>query len=361
MTRREFLAGAVSSLLASKQVLGAKTVMDRPGEWLVRVEDNKLCRFLASRLDQTYSLSPKDLPGSRWLTPNTAVTRILQQPIRTAEAEVAQGMYRISLGDNFPLATEQGLFERACSDFAREGMVVSRNQAFLTLPPQVDQVQQFRQYHIPALRLPELWDRGVVDASLAPIVIMDTGVEQHPNLITNLDVHNSRVFCGLTDTDKVCHGTFIAGLCGALGYDGVHGVAGKARIVSVKVMDLVDILGQIVVSSTVASLLAGYYYLLNNHDVLSPNGLMVVVNAFGGWEDWPEIFSAITAGREIFLVVAASGTDGLLTSPFPGKYALRTDNVLCVGSFNRQGVLSRFSDMGRQVGRCTYGERKFST
>jgi len=142
----------------------------------------------------------------------------------------------------------------------------------------------------------------------------------------------------------------------ATGEDGgTSGIARRCRIISLKALDLVDILGHVQVQGTAASILAALYHVLNNYE-----GPLVVNMSIGWPADQPEIFQALKAGEEKFLVVVAAGNDTQTLAAYPAKYTRKLRNMLSVTSVNREGNLTSFGNIG-EVDMATFGVDMVST
>jgi subtilisin family serine protease len=206
------------------------------------------------------------------------------------------------------------------------------------------------------------------------VAIVDSGIDLgHPDLAPNLwtnpgeipgngidddangyvdDVHGFDFVDGDgTPQDANGHGTHVAGIVGARGGNGigVAGVAWRARLMAVRVLD-----GQ--ARGTTAAVAQGIRYAVDN-------GARIVNLSLAGPTSTPDLEEAVRyAGAHGVLVVAAAGNDGrdLAASPtFPAGYG--EDNVLGVAATARDGELSGVSDYGPGADLAAPGEEILST
>ncbi|MFL6717094.1 MAG: S8 family serine peptidase, partial [Burkholderiaceae bacterium] len=94
------------------------------------------------------------------------------------------------------------------------------------------------QWHVGKVGAPTAWDSAAGMGEGVKIAILDSGVDaSHPDLVGNL-VPGYNFVDGNADTNDTCgHGTAVAGTAAAVSNNssGVAGIAGKARIMPVKV------------------------------------------------------------------------------------------------------------------------------
>jgi len=202
------------------------------------------------------------------------------------------------------------------------------------------------------------WARATAGA--VTVAVVDTGVDlSHPDLAPNLwtnpgeipgngidddgdgfvdDVHGVNLLDGSGDpSDDNGHGTHIAGIVAARGDNGigVTGVAWRARIMAVKVLDA-NAAGDM---STVAS---GVRYAV-------AHGARVVNVSLSGPRPGADILAAIDEARAAGVaVVAAAGntsSDLDVTPAYPAS--LGEPNLVTVTASNRRGSLAPKASFGR--------------
>lgn len=203
-----------------------------------------------------------------------------------------------------------------------------------------------------------VWGRRVTGGNVV-VAVVDSGVDlRHRDLAANLwtnpgevagngvdddgngfvdDVHGADVVDGDGDpTDTDGHGTHVAGIIGARGNNrrGVAGVAWRARIMAVRVLDATN-------AGTTGGLAAGIRYAVRN------GARVVNVSANSPVAD-PEVEAALAeADRAGVLVVAAAGNAGAdlgASRSFPA--CTSAPNVLGVASTGHLRTLSAFSSYG---------------
>ena len=206
------------------------------------------------------------------------------------------------------------------------------------------------------------------------VAIVDSGIDLgHPDLAPNLwtnpgeiagngvdDDHNGYVddvhgydFVDWDGTpqDANGHGTHVAGIVAARGGNGigVSGVAWRARLMAVRVLDRQA-------RGTTTAVAEGLRYAVDN-------GARIVNLSLAGPTSTPDLEEAVRYAQDRgVLVVVAAGNDGadLAVAPtFPAAYA--EANVLGVAATTRDGGLSGVSDYGPGADLAAPGEEILST
>jgi serine protease AprX len=168
------------------------------------------------------------------------------------------------------------------------------------------------------------------------VVLMDTGIAEHPDLrgsvIARLDFVND----GATVHDPSGHGTFMAGLIAAHGPN-FKGVAPEAKLISLRVLDQNG-------TGTMHVVLAAFDWLLHNR---ASHNIEVLNLSFGAPQRSSyhrELLAGVVESAWLagVTVVAAAGNDG----PAPGTVAMPGADpfVITVGSFADQGTNSKNDD-----------------
>jgi subtilisin family serine protease/subtilisin-like proprotein convertase family protein len=192
---------------------------------------------------------------------------------------------------------------------------------------------------------PAAWD-VTTGTGQTIVAVIDTGVDlTHPDLAGNLwtdpatGAHGEDFISNTTnpqDTDG--HGTFVAGIIGAVGDNGV-GVAGvewHTRIMALRFM---------------ASDGGGYTSdAARAIDYAVAHGAKVVNLSWGGPSPDPALAASIGTARAAgVIVVTAAGNGGADTdsSPFyPASYDTQFDNVIAVAASDKTDALAGFSNFG---------------
>jgi serine protease AprX len=168
------------------------------------------------------------------------------------------------------------------------------------------------------------------------VVLMDTGIAEHPDLEGSVIARVDFVNDGATLLDPSGHGTFMAGLIAAHGKT-FKGVAPDAKLISLRVLDQDGI-------GTMHSVLAAFNWVLHNRTT----SRIKVLNLSFGAPQQSSYHRTLLAGvvESAWLagvaVVAAAGNDG----PMPGTVAMPGADpfVITVGSFADQGTLATNDD-----------------
>jgi hypothetical protein len=165
--------------------------------------------------------------------------------------------------------------------------------------------------------------------------VVDSGVDlQHPDLKANI-LSGGYDFVGNDSdpTDQNGHGTHVAGTIGAVGNNGigVAGVAWKARILPVRVLDASG-------SGLVSDVVKGYQYAASHAQIVNVS--------LGGDEPSQAEYDAIRSASNTLFVVAAgnSGANVDTTDSYPCGYDLA--NVVCVAATGANDQLASFSNYG---------------
>ncbi len=174
---------------------------------------------------------------------------------------------------------------------------------------------------------------GNVDGSGVKVAILDTGIDYtHPDLDANYaggyDFQNN----DNDPKDDNGHGTHCSGIVAAEDNDdGVIGVAPKASIYAVKVLDAQG-------SGYISTIVSGIDWAIDhNMDVIS----MSLGSSSSDSSLEESINRAYNAG---IVVVAASGNDGKEAISYPAKY----DDAIAVGATDKDNSLASFSNYGAE-------------
>jgi subtilisin family serine protease len=205
------------------------------------------------------------------------------------------------------------------------------------------------QWGLPAISAPDAWatTRGSFGAVIA---IVDTGVDlSHPDLAGKLLPGYDFVDDDTVPEDENGHGTFVAGVAGALTNNGqgVAGVSWASRILPLRVLDADG-------SGTDQSVADAIVY-------AADKGARVINLSLGGPDPSQLLDDAVDyATARGTVVVAATGNDGASSISWPARYA----PVVAVGSVRRAGpglMISSFSNRGTNIDVVAPGEGIVST
>ena len=233
--------------------------------------------------------------------------------------------------------------------------------------------QQWQLSHDGVMGAPRAW--GLARGAPVTVAIVDTGVDMtHRDLVANLwtnphevpgngvdddgdghvdDVHGWDMIAGDADpSDDNGHGTSLAGVVAARGDNGigVAGVAWRARIMPIKVVDA----GASAPSAAIAD---GIRYAV-------AHGADIVLLALAGTDPGAYLQDAVRAASDAgVLVVCAAGNGGhdIDTAPeYPASFAF--PNLVRVAATGRDGRLTRMSNLGpRTVDIAAAGDEILST
>lgn len=183
------------------------------------------------------------------------------------------------------------------------------------------------------------------------IFILDTGIDSdHPDLKANIDLKYCKDFTGSASgfEDVHGHGTHCAGIAAAVdNSEGIIGVAPKAKIVAVKVLDDFG-------RGTYANIIAGIRYVAD----LPISEKKIISMSLGGSSTTQAFEDAINyaIAKGCFVSAAAGNSYG---GPIghPGKYK----QVITVGSIGKTAQPSQFSSAGEEMDLAAPGEGIYST
>ncbi len=233
-------------------------------------------------------------------------------------------------------------------------------EAFVYLPIVMDcslpEYTETIRYNMSIIGAPLMWtlDNYCNLSEPMTIAIIDTGVDlDHPDLQANLVSGTTFVAGTLTPDDDEGHGTHVAGIAAALLNDmGVVGVAHRARIMPVKVLDFEG-------SGSTSSVVAGIRW-------AADNGADVINLSLGGYSFTSLEQDAVNyATAKGSLVIAAAGNCGLKVGNCPEQnatsYPAAFSNVLAVASTDANDEHSWFSTQQGYVEIAAPGSSIYST
>lgn len=272
--------------------------------------DSVLVRFdphATARLDRLVAAGVRGaeaVPGSEWIE------------LRTVPGGANAARVRLS-ADPAAAAVEP--------NYIRSAAVVPNDPAYAS---QRDELQP--------LHVEQAWGmQGVGFGSGQTIAIVDSGVDlNHPDLVGRLLAGRDFVQDDSVPQDVAGHGTAVAGVAAATADNGrgVAGVAGKAKILPVRVLDSQG-------NGTDADVAAGIIWATNH-------GADVINLSLGGPGESAALDDAVDhAQSHDVLVVAASGNEGWWVPSYPAA----VPGVVAVGATNNTGRAVYFSNRGWYV------------
>ena len=203
------------------------------------------------------------------------------------------------------------------------------------------------QWGLENIRAPEAWNVTPGGDNSVIIAIIDSGVQtDHPDLTPNLITGYNTVDGSNNTNDALGHGTWVAGIAAASINNGigVSGVAGKCKIMPIKVADS-D--GLILTSDTVEGVIWA-----------TDHGAKVINLSLGGTEYVQAEYEAIQyAYSRGVIVVASKGNANTTNANYPSDI----EHVIAVGSVGQTNVKSLFSNYGIALDVMAPGEAIGST
>lgn len=200
-----------------------------------------------------------------------------------------------------------------------------------------------QQWNIPAVNADAAWDNGL-DGHGVRLAVIDSGINRsHEDLAAASIADGVNIINGGTDvSDKLGHGTFIAGIIAAVRDNsiGVAGITDKVEIVPIKCFSDSK-------ETSASYIISGIYSAVDDYDC-------DVINLSLGIEKNMELLReainyAVGSG---VIVVSAAGNSGGSEFVYPAAY----DNVICVGSVDNEGITSAFSNHNETVFAVAPGE-----
>jgi serine protease len=214
----------------------------------------------------------------------------------------------------------------------------------------------------------QAWDYGT--SSSVVVAVIDTGVDYtHVDLAANIWTNTREIAGngvdddrnGYTDdirgwnfvndnnnpADDNGHGTHVAGTIGAVGNNGISGVAWSVKVMALKFLDST---GSGNLSDAVGAI-----------DYARLNGAKVINASWGGGGFSSALQSAITRFQNAGgIFVAAAGNEGANNATTP-SYPANYTNVISVAASTSTGALASFSNYGTNVDIVAPGQSILST
>lgn len=207
------------------------------------------------------------------------------------------------------------------------------------------------QWAIDYIGLPDVWvyERG---SNLVKVGVIDSGVDgTHPDLRDNINTSLSKCFSPDFSNpleDNTGHGTHVAGIIGAEANNSI-GIAGTCWNISIVSLRVGTKEGKFNVDAVLQAI---SYATVNDIDILNYSG--------GGYTYRASYKEAIDNYSGLFICAAGNdNTNNDVTPHYPSNYDL--PNVISVGSIDRDGDRSSFSNYGTTVDIYASGGSIYST
>ncbi|MDI3533819.1 MAG: in [Thermosediminibacterales bacterium] len=179
----------------------------------------------------------------------------------------------------------------------------------------------------------DVWDK--YKGNGVKVAVIDSGIDlEHPDLQPNIEGGINTFDSFITPVDENGHGTHIAGIIAAADNNfGVIGVAPKARIYSVKVLDRRG-------EGFLSNIIKGLEWCVKNR-------IKVINMSIGIQEPNEALKRALEAvTKKGIVMVAAAGNDGRPnTVDYPAAY----EETIAVGAVNERGGICWFSSTGPEI------------
>lgn len=189
---------------------------------------------------------------------------------------------------------------------------------------------------------PEAWSTTTGSPSVT-VGIADSGVDyNNPDLSPNLVPGYNFVANNTDPLDDVWHGTFVAGIIGAVGNNGygVTGVNWHVGLSPLKICSLRAVSASVPPVQCTAADQADAFTYAGNH------GMAVVNASINSGTFSQTVYNAIQGSPNTLFVVAAGNQKTNLDSKpqYPCDYNL--SNIICVGATDQHDALATFSNYG---------------
>ncbi|HEX2221057.1 MAG TPA: cell wall-binding repeat-containing protein [Candidatus Limnocylindria bacterium] len=322
------------------------------------------------------SFEPRRDPGTGDLVTPAALQRVPVPEPERPEARTAPGEILVRFAAGVPPARAEAVLEghgaRAGRELPAIGFRLARVRsgsveqvvARLRADPRVDAaspnylrtaaadpndmlfVEGDQHYYLDLHRFREAW--AAAPATPGPVIaILDSGVDRdHPDLADRLLSGIDLVNQDADPSDDSWHGTFVAGVAGAIHGNrrGGVGAANNARLLPVKVLRA-DLTG------TDADVAEGIVW-------ATDHGADIVNLSLGGYGDSPALRAAVDyALSHDVVVVAAAGNDAADEPNYPAAYP----GVVAVAATDWEGDIAWFSNHGGWVDVASTGHDVISS
>ncbi len=280
--------------------------------------------------DNEFSAAVVDLPNGQRLSKAQVAASAASSDIVAVEAD-----QRVKWIEQAAVSFQATPFGAGVGGFhfPKAGQFVQNPSMDAALAPRPEVTWGVARVHAPAA-----WDTP--QGAGVKVAIIDTGIDlNHPDLAGKVDGGYSAI----TKTENPAdyqddngHGTHVSGTVAALrDGKGVVGVAPKARLYAVKVLDADG-------SGNLSDVIDGIIW-------ATKNGMQVANMSLGAPSDSPAMHRAVQFAKGSgLIIVAAAGNSGLTSNPgvgYPGAYP----EVITVAASDDKDQVAPFSSRGPQV------------
>ena len=211
------------------------------------------------------------------------------------------------------------------------------------------------EWHISKIGAPAAWSSAAGMGDGVRIAILDSGVDaSHPDLAVNI-VPGYNFVDGNADTSDSCgHGTAVAGTAAAVSNNssGVAGIAGKARIMPVKIASY---------NSSAGGCYAYYSTVVSGINFAADNGARIVNVSYGGIAGSQAVLSAAqylkSKGGLLFTSAGNNGRDEGLTPTTTMVVVSATDENDNLAGWSSYGNFVTISAPGTNIWTTSTGGR----
>ncbi|MCL1810506.1 MAG: S8 family serine peptidase, partial [Clostridiales bacterium] len=189
------------------------------------------------------------------------------------------------------------------------------------------------QWGLVNINIKDAWFKYGKGSSSVKVGIVDSGISQHDDLDSNVTSGWDVVFYNGTQDDSVGHGTFVAGITGAVGNNGI-GISGVAQTVTLVPYQIDDGYGN---PDIYAAALCIYHAELEFTPIINLS--------FGGYTSNSTLSSAVSYYQGLAVCAAGNEANNNNADPFyPASYGY--PQIISVASIDSSNNLSGFSNYG---------------
>ncbi len=200
-------------------------------------------------------------------------------------------------------------------------------------------------WHISSFNLPEVWK--ITKGEGVTVAVIDTGCDlTHPDLVGNLVDGMNFVEEGLPPEDGACHGTHVSGIIAANDdHDGMVGVAPKAKIMPIKVLNSFGM-------GSIDNVAKAIYWAVDH-------GADIITMSLGARNPVDKVKEAINyANSKVVTCFVAAGNAGSTKNLlYPAAYT----ECISIGAVDENSMRADFSCTGPNLDFVAPGVKIYST